>query len=464
MQFLQQFLLEPIIRLYRAVRQLGLSPDLDDYEKRKLAIFNLLNCFGLLNGIIIPFAGLFSEDQLPLFASLIALSPALISGTVLYFTYRKKLELGRMIYFILYPLVTAFAYASNTDIGLELFFVGYAVLAVFLLRRLSNAVFSFCLSMVLYLCVFVIWNDYPVSLAALNPLFYIFIQVLSVVFIFISLYLFKTENNAYQSTLKNRNHELAEKNREIENQKIEIASQLKQLEQQKQELEELDAVKNKLFSVIAHDLKTPMYALRNLFSNIQQQNLPGEEIKIMLPDVVTDLNYTTGLMENLLHWAKSQMQSNSTRPQPIDVTALIHEVMQLLRLQAEAKRVYLQQKTDQPVFIYADRDMVHLVLRNLISNAIKFTPENGSVILGAQSGDSFVEVYVQDTGTGMTEEILKKINTSHYFTTKGTANESGTGLGLMLCKEFLTRNGGRMFVESEEGKGSTFSFTLPAAA
>ncbi|HRG94089.1 MAG TPA: hypothetical protein PLZ10_14125, partial [Chitinophagaceae bacterium] len=135
MQFHQQFLLDPIIRLYRAVRQLGLSPDLDDYEKRKLAIFNLLNCFGLLNGIIIPFAGLFSEDQLPLFASLIALSPALISGTVLYFTYRKKLELGKMIYFILYPLVTAFAYASNTDIGLELFFVGYSVLAVFLLRH-----------------------------------------------------------------------------------------------------------------------------------------------------------------------------------------------------------------------------------------------------------------------------------------------------------------------------------------
>jgi two-component system, sensor histidine kinase and response regulator len=464
MQFVQQFLLDPLIRLYWAVRKLGLSPELDDYEKRKLAIFNLLNCFGLLNGIIIPFAGLFSDDQLPVFASLIAFSPALISGTVLYFTYRKRLESGRMIYFTLYPLITAFAYASNTDIGLELFFVGYAVLAVFLLRHLSNAIFSFCLSMLLYLCVFVIWNDYPVRLATLNPLFYIFIQVLSVNFIFISLYLFKTENNAYQLKLKNRNHELAEKNIEIESQKIEIASQLKQLEKQKQELEELDAVKNKLFSVIAHDLKTPMYALRNLFSNIQHQDLPGEEIKVMLPDVVTDLNYTTGLMENLLHWAKSQMQSNTTRPQPIDITALIREVMQLLRLQAEAKRVYLEQKVNTPVYIFADRDMVHLVLRNLISNAIKFTPENGSVILGAQPGDDFVEIFVQDTGTGMTEETLKKINTSHYFTTKGTANESGTGLGLMLCKEFLTRNGGKMFVESAEGKGSTFSFTLPAAA
>jgi signal transduction histidine kinase len=104
------------------------------------------------------------------------------------------------------------------------------------------------------------------------------------------------------------------------------------------------------------------------------------------------------------------------------------------------------------------------VLRNLLSKAIKFTPENGSVFLGASDTGSFVEVYVQDTGTGMTTEALKKINTADYFTTKGTNNESGTGLGLMLCKEFLAKNGGRMFVESEPGAGSTFSFTLPSAS
>lgn len=464
MYFVQNYLLDPVIRVYWHARSLGHSPELDDYEKRKLAIFNLLNCFGFLNGIIIPFAGLFSEDPLPVFTSLIAFSPALISFMVLYFISKRKHELGRMIYFTMYPLVTAFAYASNTDMGLELFFVGYAVLAVFLLKNIANAIFSFCLSMILDLFVFVIWNDYPVSLAKFNPLFYVFIQVLSVSFIFISLYLFKTENNAYQFRLKSRNAELAEKNTEIEKQKLEIASQVQQLEQQKKELEELDAVKNKLFSVIAHDLKTPMYALRNLFSNIQQQNLPGDEIRVMLPDVVNDLNYTTGLMENLLQWAKSQMQSAATRPQPLDVTVLISDVIHLLRLQAETKRVYLEHKSNTPVFIYADRDMVHLVLRNLISNAIKFTPENGTIFLGTNQTDAFVEIFVQDTGTGMSEDILKKINTNSFFTTKGTANESGTGLGLMLCKEFLINNGGRMFVESEVGKGSTFSFTLPAAA
>lgn len=456
-------LLNPVINFYWRIRTNGDSPELEDFEKRKLAIFNLLNCFGLLNGIIIPIAGLFSEDRLPLFATIIAASPAVISTIALIGTYHRKYEQARMVYFIFYPLVTALAYATNTDMGIELFFIGYGVLAIFLLKKLSNAIISFGFSILLYFIVFVVWKDYEARLSDFSPAFFVFTHILAAVFIFFSLYLFKTENNAHQQRLKKKNLELAEKNVEIEKQKLEIAEQVALLEIQTNELKELDAVKNKLFSVIAHDLKTPMYALRNLFRNMQQFDLPGDEIKVMIPDVVTDLNYTTGLMENLLQWAKSQMQSNAMKPQVIDVTALIKEVMQLLRLQADGKKVFLESKVDAPVYIYADKDMVNLVLRNLLSNAIKFTPENGYVFLGANEADSFVEVFVQDTGTGMSNDAMQKINANNFFTTKGTANESGTGLGLMLCKEFLAKNGGRMFVESEPGKGSVFSFTLPCS-
>lgn len=450
--------------LYRKARDIGYSPQLDDYEKRKLAIFNLLNCFGLLNGLVIPFAGLFSKDDLPALATIVAISPAFISSLVLINTYKKKYEQAKMIYFILYPLITALAYATKVDIGIELFFVGYGVLAVFLLKRLSHAIFAFCLSMALYLIVGVIWKDYDAYLSVFNPSFFLFTHILAVLFIFISLYLFKTENNAYQSKLKNNNEELSLKNTEISKQKAEIAGQVELLEKQTTELKELDLLKNKLFSVIAHDLKTPMYALRNLFRNIQQQNLPGEEVKIMIPDVVTDLNYTTGLMENLLQWAKSQMQAETKNTGLVDVNALINDVIQLLRLQAEAKKIYVEAKMSSSVYVYADREMVHLVLRNLLSNAIKFTPENGAIQLGASDAGSYVEVFVQDTGTGMDAATLKKVNASNYFSSRGTSNEPGTGLGLMLCREFLNKNGGKMYVESEPGKGSVFSFTLPATA
>jgi len=169
-------------------------------------------------------------------------------------------------------------------------------------------------------------------------------------------------------------------------------------------------------------------------------------------------------MENLLQWAKSQMQADAIRPQVIDISKITKEVLQLLRLQAEAKHIYVSSKLEKPVYVYADKDMIDLVLRNLLSNAIKFTPEEGTVSVGAREERSFIEIFVEDSGTGISEANMKKLMAENYYTTKGTGGESGTGLGLMLCKEFLARNGGRMNVQSEPGKGSVFSFTLPKGA
>jgi signal transduction histidine kinase len=230
---------------------------------------------------------------------------------------------------------------------------------------------------------------------------------------------------------------------------------------QKKELTKLDALKNRLFSVISHDLKSPMYAMRNLFQNMHHYDLPAEEVKSMVPDVLNDLNYTIGLMENLLQWSKSQMQSDAVRAQEIDLSLLINDVIKVLRLQAEAKDVKIENTVSDATHVYADRDMINLVLRNLLSNAIKFTPAKGRISIGIHQHNYFVEVFVQDSGQGITKEAIKKINENNFYTTKGTASESGTGLGLMLCKEFLAKHGGKMHIESEPGQGSTFSFTLP---
>ena len=204
-----------------------------------------------------------------------------------------------------------------------------------------------------------------------------------------------------------------------------------------------------------------MYALRNLFRNVEQKKMAAEDLKKMMPDVVNDLNYTINLMENLLQWAKTQMEADKVKTETVDVSLMIKEAMQLLRLQAEAKQIYIEHIIGNPVLVSADKDMINLVLRNLLSNAIKFTPQQGQISLGINELSSFVEVYVQDSGLGITAEALEKIKSNNYFTTNGTASEGGTGLGLMLCKEFLAKHGGKMHIESEPGKGSTFSFTLP---
>ena len=155
--------------------------------------------------------------------------------------------------------------------------------------------------MVSYFVLVVINKEYNYQLHTSNFYLYLFNQGTAIIFIFYALFLIKKENSLYQFGILTTNKELQEKNKKIENQKAEI-------EQKAAELSELNSLKNKLFSVISHDMKTPMYALRNLFRSMQQLDMSGKEIKSIIPDVVTDLNYTTGLMENLLHWVKSQMQ------------------------------------------------------------------------------------------------------------------------------------------------------------
>jgi signal transduction histidine kinase len=166
-------------------------------------------------------------------------------------------------------------------------------------------------------------------------------------------------------------------------------------------------------------------------------------------------------MENLLQWAKSQLQSNEVRPQELDINEIIGDIVNLLRLQAEAKKIKIERKTPVPAYAWADRDMINLVIRNLLSNAIKFTQQGGMIVIGCEANRTFTEVFIRDNGIGISREEMVKINQNNFYTTHGTACETGTGLGLSLCKEFLGRNGGRLLIESEPGEGSTFSFTLP---
>jgi signal transduction histidine kinase len=290
---------------------------------------------------------------------------------------------------------------------------------------------------------------------------HLFLHVLAMFLVFFSLLLIRNENIRYQEQSRDKNFQLRRSNLKILRQKADITGKATVLEEQTQQLTELNSLKNKLFSVIAHDLKAPLYAVRNLFRNVQLYDLPGDEIKQLVPEVISELTYTTGLMENLLQWAKSQMQAEAVRRQLLDIAGIAKEVLQLLRLQADAKKIYIDSKIEHPIYVYADKDMINLVLRNLLSNAIKFTPREGSIYLDARELRSCIEISVQDTGMGISQEGLRRLKDHNYYSTRGTGGEAGTGLGLMLCKDFLSRNGGQMDIQSELGKGSTFSFTLP---
>lgn len=456
-------IVKTLLQFYNRIKSIGYTPAMDNYEKRRLGIFNTINFLGFVTGVTIPFAALFGHGYVPPLAWVVAVSPAFISSVVLISNYYYRHNFALLWYFIMYPIITCMVYAGNIDVGIELLFILYGVFAVFFLQEMKHIIFVTCFSVIGYFVVQLVFRDYQYVLANINFSYYTINQVISMAFIFVGLFLIKYENTGYQKEMLYANWVLTNTNEEIQKQRLQLEEKATLLEQQTQQLVELNAVKNRLFSVVSHDLKTPIYSLRNLFKAMHENDLPAAEVKLYVPEILTDLNYTAGLMENLLQWAKSQMQGDHINPQLIDIAEMIKQVKHMLRLQAENKKIYVSTKADKPIYIYADKDMMNLVLLNLVSNAIKFTPANGEVSVSAMVHEETVEVHVHDTGKGISSDNLQKLFSNNYYTTKGTANESGTGLGLMLCKEFLTKNGGEIFVESEEGKGSTFTFTIPKA-
>lgn len=449
-------------RLFFQVQSLGIHAGMDEILQRKQKIFNQLNFFGFISGLVIPLYGLFNDDQLPVLSWAVAISPSFISGLVLMMNYFQKVDWGTFIYFAFYPLVTSLLYVAKIDVGIELFFILYGAMSVFFINQIHRIFISIFISSTCYFVCFIFWGDYTYQLKQVNASFYFFNHALAIIFIFYVLYLIKNENYDYQRKLLMKNRALYLSNLEIQEQQAVIKEKATLLEQQAEDLSQSNKIKNKLISVISHDLRTPIYALKNLFTNVHQYNLSGSEIKELVPEVVNDLNATAGLMENLLQWAKSQMQKESFVCKEEDTAHLVKEILQLYRLQAETKNIQLTAALSNDAYcFYGNRDMIHLVLRNLVSNAIKFTSNNGAVKVIVKQQEEYVCFAVQDEGIGMDRTQIQQLLGNQYYTTKGTENESGTGLGLMMSMEFLSMHNTVLKIESEKGKGSCFSFLLP---
>jgi len=231
-------------------------------------------------------------------------------------------------------------------------------------------------------------------------------------------------------------------------------------------LEDANKSKDKFFSIIAHDLRAPFNAILG-FSGLLQEDydsLTDDERKQMIESIYKSGKSAFNLLENLLIWAKSQTHGIEFNPENIDLSLAVIDVINVMKQQADAKHIKLITEIKYGTIVYADMNMIKTILRNLISNGIKFTREDGKIILSENEKDKFREVSIKDNGIGMTDEIKNSIFTVGSSVSKnGTAGEKGTGLGLLLCKEFIDKHNCSISVESEIGKGTTFKFTLPKA-
>lgn len=234
-----------------------------------------------------------------------------------------------------------------------------------------------------------------------------------------------------------------------------------EMETRSEELERLNQVKDKFFSIISHDLRSPINALAGLLDLLDRGAVKPEELSRHIGELKSRFAHTRTLLNNLLDWTLLQMDKLNLQPTRIDLYKMVEENIQLLGALPH-KQIKLHNEVKPETFAFADSNTVNLVLRNLMTNAIKFTNDGGDVVIGCQDKGQEWLVTVKDNGVGMNDDVIRILfDKTAPYTTRGTANEKGTGLGLILCKEFVEKNGGRIFVESEPGKGSTFSFTVP---
>ncbi|MBO6879710.1 tetratricopeptide repeat-containing sensor histidine kinase [Winogradskyella sp.] len=257
-------------------------------------------------------------------------------------------------------------------------------------------------------------------------------------------------------------------------QKATIAEQKEKLEQEKvrneaileqtHHLEEVNQVKDKLFSIVSHDLKDSISSIKAFLDLLKEDSISKEEFRELIPELSENANNASSLLFNLLNWSKSQMQSLEPKPELFNIQEVFHTKMALVEQKVEDKRIVLIDESQRD-FIYADRSMVEIVIQNLITNAVKFSRTGDVITISNQDVNGKALICVEDTGVGISRENIDKLfNANKNFTTVGTKNEKGTGLGLTIAKDLVELNNGRIWVESTENVGSKFFIELPKAA
>ncbi len=237
---------------------------------------------------------------------------------------------------------------------------------------------------------------------------------------------------------------------------------------QTEELRRTIMGRDKLYSVIAHDLRSPMGSIKMVL-NMLILSLPSKTIGDEMYELLTMANQTTedvfALLDNLLKWTKSQIGKLKVVYQDIDMVEVTEGVIEIFAMVASLKKINIELETPKKLEVHADIDMIKTVFRNLVSNAIKFSNEDSKIYVKLEEVDGMAVASVKDSGCGIDEENQKKLlHTDTHFSTFGTNNEEGSGLGLLLCQDFVVKNGGKLWFESAKGQGSTFYFSIPLKA
>ncbi|MFM7428789.1 MAG: 7TM diverse intracellular signaling domain-containing protein [Flammeovirgaceae bacterium] len=272
----------------------------------------------------------------------------------------------------------------------------------------------------------------------------------------------KKENEEAQLSLIDQ----LQKNQKLQQQatadlETKVNERTQEILQQNEKLSKLNLLKDKLFTIISHDLKSPLSQLSGALYLVERDMITKEEIKDLMPKIRRNLANNENFLSELLAWTRSQLEGEKISLTYFNLKNATDEIVRLILLQAEAKKIEVISQLKDNTIVYADVEMIKTVIRNLMVNAIKFTDTNGSIEIFVKVTNDTTTYYVKDTGKGIEDSLKGNLFTMHVQSMRGTANEKGTGLGLLICKDFVESNGGTIWVEGKPNEGSIFAFTIP---
>ena len=298
-------------------------------------------------------------------------------------------------------------------------------------------------------------SDYAIAIGIITFLLIVVIVLL------VLYYKRNAEKKASNFQLQKQKQEIAEVNEELSVLNEEILKQMNIVSSQNFELEKLNAVKNKFFSIVSHDLRSPLNNLKMLFELYHKGELNKKELNDLLVKLGDTIYSTAGFLDNLLEWAKSQLEGININPDNFKLLTIVEENLSLVDSQVKAKNIKIENKITENINVYADPNMINIVIRNILSNAVKFCTADDLISFDAKIVGNEILLRISDTGRGMDEEKKNNLFTLSHQTSIGTSGEKGYQIGLILCKDMIMQNGGKITVDSKLGEGTTFLINLP---
>jgi signal transduction histidine kinase len=441
---------------------IGVTDSLSFSERRRV---HLLNGLGVIGNITVIFYMISILFLTPSNQQITEIDPFYYLNFVLVTTWSAVIclnslhlhLLGRTLAFVIAIIFyTYVGFVSAKPYEGELFLILIAVATFVMFNRLYQIIpiFSLATGCFLFLLLNIsIKNKLPDFNYIMSAGVYIRV-ITFFIFLFFTLQLYRVEYFTYQRAVEERNKELQEKN-------MEIIAQSEILESQTVELSKLNQTKDKLFSIISHDLRSPISAMKSLLDMYDEQQMPQEDFPSFSKYLKDNIDNLYLLLDNLLRWSQSQQKGINIRPSHFNLGELMNENMFVINTLCHNKKIVFINKILKDCVAFADKDHVLLILNNLISNAIKFTNRGGKIEINSEyQGDTLI-ISIIDNGVGMSEgQCLNLFQLNALSSRKGTLGELGTGLGLILVKEFVEKNGGKIWVQSQEGIGTTFYFSL----